>query len=385
MHHDVRPEIEEVLAGIRAFIEREVKPLAEANPEITRSEEVGPEFYELCRQVQRKSVEAGYYAMSMPEDVGGAGLGEYEMCLVREEISRTSGNHLGMLMLGDLPFGPNMMLYSLATEHQREKYLLPLMRGEVTTGIALSEPDAGSDLAAIKTSAKKTEGGWVLNGTKHFISNAPFADFLQVLAKVEGAEGGGFSMFLVDRDAYRVGEIQKTMGGDDIQAEVIFQDSFVPEDHLIGEAGQAFRYAIEFLGNERLTMASFAIGMADLALREAKQYAKDRVTFGKPLIENQAIQWMLADSDTELYAARAMCYDAAKRVDAGEDVFREISMAKLFCTEMVGRVVDRAVQIFGGIGYMRGTTVERLYRLARVMRIAGGSSEIQRMIIARTG
>lgn len=215
---------------------------------------------------------------------------------------------------------------------------------------------------------------------KHFISNAPFADFLQALAKTDE----GYGMFIVDRDSYRVGEIQRSMGGDDIQAEVYFDDSFVPEDNCVGEPGKAFHYAMEFLGNERLTMASFAIGMAELALAEAKVYAKQRMTFGRPIFDNQAIQWMIADSETELYAGRTMCYDAAQRADAGQDVFREISMTKLFCTEMSWRVIDRCLQIFGGVGYMKGTTIERLYRIVRVMRIAGGSSEIQRMIIART-
>ena len=381
MHHNVAPEITELIAAVHRFIEREVLPLEEEHRDLLKSGEVNQEFFEVCRDVMHRSIKAGFFAMYMPEDVGGQGLGEYEMCLVREEVSR-SASHLCMLMLGDLPFGPNKMLYHLADDYQRERYLLPLMRGEVTTGIALTEPDAGSDLAAIRTVARKTEGGFLLSGSKLYISNAPFADFLQVLARVEG-DGGGYSMFLVDRDAYRVGEIQRSMGGDDIQAEVFFDDGFVSERNMIGEAGQAFRYAMEFLGNERLTMASFSIGMADCALRLAKEYAKQRIAFGKPIFENQAIQWMIADSETELYAARAMCYDAAQRADAGENVFKEISMAKLYCTEMVGRVVDRAVQIFGGAGYMRGNTVERLYRLARVMRIAGGSSEIQRMLIAR--
>jgi alkylation response protein AidB-like acyl-CoA dehydrogenase len=381
MHHNVAPEIKELLEGVRSFIQREVLPLAEANADVVAAEVFGPEYFELCRQVQRKSVEAGYHGMFMPEDVGGAAIGEYEMCLVREEVARCAGTQLAMYMLGDLPFGPNKMLHALGTEHQREKYLMPLMRGEVTTGIA---PEAGSDLAAIQTSAKKTDGGYVLNGTKHFISNAPFADFLQVLARVEGEEAG-HSLFLVDRDAFKVGSIQHTMGGDDMQAEVIFQDSFVPGANMIGEAGQAFVYAVKFLGNERLSMASHAIGMSDLALSEMKRWAKERTTFGKPIIDNQAIQWMIADSETELFAGRAMTYEAAQRADAGEDAFREISMAKLFCTEMVGRITDRGVQIFGGLGYTRGTIVERLYRLARVMRIAGGSSEIQRMIIARSG
>jgi len=380
MNHNVPGDIKDLLEGIRAFIHAEIAPLTEKHAALLDREEITPEIFEFARGIQRKSLQAGYFAMFMPEEIGGAGLGEYEMCLIREEVSRTAQNHLAMLMLGDLPFGPNKMLHALATEHIREKYLMPLMRAEVTTGIALTEPEAGSDLAAIRTTARNVDGGWVLNGGKHFISNAPYADFLQVLARTED---GGYSMFLVDRDGYRLGSVQHTMGGDDLQAEVLFEDTFVPSTNIIGEPGKAFAYAVEFLGNERLTMASFAIGMADLALKLAREYSKQRVAFGKPIGEYQAIQWMIADSETELYAGRAMCYDAAQRADKGEDVFKEIAMAKLFCTEMVGRVVDRSVQIFGGIGYTRGHTVERLYRLARVMRIAGGSSEIQRLIIAR--
>ena len=382
MHHNVAPEIKELCQAVKRFIDSEVAPLEEENKALIDSGEINQEFFDICRDVMLRSVKAGFFAMYMPVEVGGQGLGEYEMCLVREVIAR-EGRYTTMLMLGDLPFGPNKMLYHLADDYQRDNYLLPLMRGEKTTAIALTEPDAGSDLAAIRTVARATDGGFTLSGSKHFITNAPFADFLQVLARVEG-EGGGYSMFLVDRGAYRVGAIQHSMGGDDIQSEVYFDDVFVPAQNLIGQAGQAFYYAMEFLGNERLTMASISIGMAESALQMARDYAKHRVAFGKPIIENQAIQWMIADSDTELYAARAMTYDAAQRADAGEKVFKEISMAKLYATEMVGRVVDRAVQVFGGAGYMRGNPVERMYRTARVLRIAGGSSEIQRMIIARS-
>jgi acyl-CoA dehydrogenase len=380
MHHNISEELRSLIQAINEFIRKEVLPIEAANHDLVATGEMTPEFYDLCRIVQRKSVAAGFHAMFMPIDAGGHGLGEYAMCLVREEVCK-SPNHLNMLLLGDLPFGPNKMLNALATEHQRDKYLMPLVRGEVTTGIALSEPEAGSDLAAIRTTAKKVDGGWIVNGTKHFITNAPFADFLQVLAKTED---GQFTMLILDREAYTIGAIQHSMGGDDIQSEVIFTDSFAPDANVVGEVGKAFQYAVQFLGNERLTMASVSIGIADLACSLMKEYARQRIAFGKPLMENQAIQWMIADSDTELYAARAMTYDAAERADAGEDVFREISMTKLFASEMVGRVVDRAVQVFGGMGYMKGNPVERLYRLARVLRIAGGSSEIQRMIIART-
>src|SRR5438874_7072196 len=202
MHHNVSDEIKELLKGLRSFIDREVLSLADEHADVIKSERVTPEYFELCRQVMRRSVEAGYFAMFMPEEVGGAGIGEYEMCLVREQVAECAGNQLAMLMLGDLPFGPNKMLHALGTEHQREKYLMPLMRGEVTTAIALTEPDAGSDLAAIQTTAKQVEGGYALNGTKHCISNAPFADFLQVLARVENEGGPAYSMSVVDRDAY---------------------------------------------------------------------------------------------------------------------------------------------------------------------------------------
>ncbi|MGH2728192.1 MAG: acyl-CoA dehydrogenase family protein, partial [Actinomycetota bacterium] len=166
MNHNVADEIKQLIQGVRAFVAREITPLTEEHATLLASEEITPEIFELCRRVQRASLAAGYFAMFMPAEIGGADLGEYEMCLVREEVSRSAQNHLAMLMLGDLPFGPNKMLHGLATEHQREKYLMPLMRGEVTTGIALTEPGAGSDLAAIRTAARRVEGGWVMNGMK---------------------------------------------------------------------------------------------------------------------------------------------------------------------------------------------------------------------------
>ncbi|MGH2793642.1 MAG: acyl-CoA dehydrogenase family protein, partial [Actinomycetota bacterium] len=159
MNHNVPEEIRQLLQGVRAFVAREITPLTEENASVLASEEITTEIFELCRRVQRASLAAGYFAMFMPSEIGGADLGEYEMCLVREEVSRSAQNHLAMLMLGDLPFGPNKMLHALATEHQREKYLMPLMRAEVTTGIALTEPEAGSDLAAIRTTAKAVDGG----------------------------------------------------------------------------------------------------------------------------------------------------------------------------------------------------------------------------------
>jgi alkylation response protein AidB-like acyl-CoA dehydrogenase len=373
-------ELGDLLAAIRAFVEREVLPLEHEHREVLATDAVTDEFFSLCRRVQERSVAAGFHAMFAPVDFGGAALGDYAMCRLREQVAAFPCR-LTLLMLGDLPFGPNEMLISLADTWQRDRYVLPLVLGEKTTGIAITEPHAGSDFSALRTTAHPTKDGWVLSGTKHFITNAPFADFLQVVARDD--QNGGLSMFLVDRESYQVARRQVSMCGEDIQAEVVFDDGIVPNQNLLGQPGAALEYVVQFLSKERLSMAAMALGVAELALGLAKDYARARTAFGKPIFENQAIQWMVADSETELFAARTMCYEVARRSDDGKDIFRESSMAKLYATEMVGRVVDRAVQIFGGAGYMRDGPVERLYRLVRVMRIAGGSSEIQRMIIAR--
>ncbi|MHB1517158.1 MAG: acyl-CoA dehydrogenase family protein [Acidimicrobiales bacterium] len=379
MEFAVPEEIEMLLASVRSFIDREVRPLEQEHRELVEEGIVTPEFYALTREVTHRSVKAGLYALAMPEDVGGGGLGELWMCLLREEVAR-SGTFLTLNMLGDIPFGPNRMLYALASPGQRERYLLPLVRGEVTTAMALTEPEAGSDLASVQTAAVRVGDAWSLRGAKHFITNAPYADFVTVLART----GKGHSFFLVDSGTpgFHLGRIQRTMGGDDIQCELFFEDCLVPALNLIGEPGLAFEYAMRFLGNERLAIASTALGIADYLIELGVEHAKTRVQFGRPIGANQAIQWMLADSITELRAARNLCYEAAWRADQGEDVFQQVAMAKLFATEMVGRVVDRVLQVHGGVGYVRGSPVERFYRLVRVLRIGGGTSEIQRMIIA---
>jgi alkylation response protein AidB-like acyl-CoA dehydrogenase len=375
----ISEDVRMLLKGVGDFIERCVKPLEAANHEIVEDGGANPQFHLLAREVQRASVRAGYYAMQMPADVGGQGLKELDMCLVRETVA-ASGTMLSLNMLGDLPFGPNRMLYELCTPVQREVYLLPLVRGEMTTCLCLSEPEAGSDLAAVQTHAARGEcGGWVLNGQKHYITNAPFADFAQVLATTDA----GHTFFLVDRDRFELGQIQRSMADDGLQAQVFFRDAMLRDDALLGEEGQAFGYAANFLSNERLAIAATANGIAQYLCTIATEHARTRKQFGKKIGSFQAIQWMIADCLTELYAARAMLYDAAWRTDQGEDVFREVSMAKVFCTETVGRIADRAVQIFGGAGFMRESPVERFYRLVRVLRIGGGTSEIQRLIIAK--
>lgn len=373
-------DVRALLKGLEGFIDREVRPLEAARPDLIEDGSVSGEYYELARRVMRRSVEAGYYAMQMPVDAGGSGLKELDMCLARACVAG-SGTMLTIMMLGDLPFGPNMMLYQLATSEQRDRYLTPLVRGEATTCLAMSEPEAGSDLAAIKTRAERVPGGWKLNGQKHFITNAPNAAFAHVLALTEH----GHTFFLVDRDTpgFEMGRIQRSMANDDLQAELFFRDCVVGEDALLGDEGKAFSYAAEFLANERLAIAATATGIADYLVALCIRHARSRVQFGKPIGSFEAIQWMIADSLTELYAARSMLIDAAWRTDQGEQLFREVSMVKLYCTEMVGRVADRAVQVHGGAGFMRECPAERYYRLVRVLRIGGGTSEIQRLIVAK--
>jgi acyl-CoA dehydrogenase len=257
---------------------------------------------------------------------------------------------------------------------------------------ALTEPGAGSDAAAISTTAVKKENVWILNGTKHFITNAPRADVFTVLAlnDKEKRARGGITAFIVEKGTpgLTIGKIFRAMGNVGSKpAEVIFEDCQVPEENIIGGpkmVGQGFRTAMKTLTEGRLTLSASMIGFAERSLSLARDHAKIRVQFGKPIAENQAIQWMLADSATEIYAATCMLYEAAARYDAEEKVDTQAAMVKLFASEMLGRITDRALQIYGGMGYIRESPIEHLYRDARMFRIVEGTSEIQRIIIARS-
>jgi acyl-CoA dehydrogenase len=240
----------------------------------------------------------------------------------------------------------------------------------------------------MKTKAEKRDGGWLLNGRKHYISGAHVADVVLVMAVTDAAKRarGGITAFLVERGTpgFSVTRVDTTIGSEAIKlAELSIENCFVPDTAVLGEVGQGFRIAMESLTSGRLGVATSCIGAADRLIEMSAAYAKERVTFGQPLSERQAIQWMLADSATELAMARAYAYETLRRVAAGEDVGTAASMCKLYCSEMVGRVADRAVQIHGGMGLVRGYPVERFYRDVRHYRVGEGSSEIQRMLIAR--
>jgi acyl-CoA dehydrogenase len=277
---------------------------------------------------------------------------------------------------------------SFGTDEQREKYMRGLANGTLRAAFALTEPGSGSDSAAMKTRATRVDGGWVLNGRKHYINGGDVADFVMVMAVTdpEKRARGGVTSFIVERGTpgFAVTRVDTTMGSEAIKlAELTFEDCQVSDAAVVGEVGQGFKIAMTSLDEGRVSVACSCIGISDRLLEMATSYSLERKTFGKPLAERQAIQWMLADSAVELAAARALTYATLNDIEAGMKTGTGPSMSKLFCSEMVGRIADRAVQIHGGMGIVKGFPIERFYRDSRHYRIGEGSSEIQRILIAR--
>jgi acyl-CoA dehydrogenase len=276
------------------------------------------------------------------------------------------------------------------TEAQKRKYLPRMATGEIIGSFALTEPEAGSDAGSLRTSARRNASGdWVLNGTKRFITNAPQAGLLTVFARTDPAstDGSGVSAFLIDRGApgLRFGKPDRKMGQKGAQVcDVIMEDCIVPADALLGgREGQGFKTAMKVLDRGRLHISAVCVGVAERLIDDAVRYAVERRQFGKPIAEFQLVQAMLADSRTEALAGRSMVMATARNKDEGADVATDAACCKLFCSEMVGRVADRAVQIHGGAGYMAEYAVERFYRDVRLFRIYEGTSQIQQIVIAR--
>ena len=281
------------------------------------------------------------------------------------------------------------MIANRGSEEQKNRYIPAMVCGECPVAFALTEEQAGSDIGGIATRAVRDGSGWILNGAKTFISNAGFAKIFVICAYTDKTKGpgGGLSAFIVQRETpgFLLGSAIPLMGYATLGVhEVVLQDCRLPADALIGDEGKAFKYVLEGVNEGRLSVAAASLGMGELALSEAIGFAKQRMAFGKKIAEFQAIQHMLADSATELYAARQLLIDVAWHAEQHGQDGAKCSMAKLFCTEARSRAVDRALQVFGGTGYCRGVIVERLYRDIRVSRIYEGSSEIQRNQIAKS-
>jgi len=387
MDFTISEEHRDLLASFRDFLDREVRPVEDRYREQLQQDDFTEEMRQAGLALRRKSADLGFYAAHMPESVGGSGLSNLGYTLLVEEGGK-AGLRFGSFVLGPPnPEAPTPVLMDLP-EHLHAKYIEPLVRAETTMCFALTEPEAGSDAQAIRTSARLDGDAWVLNGRKHFITNGAGADVALVFAVTdkEKRAGGGITAFLVERGTpgFSVGRKQRTLAGDTNQAELIFDDCRIPRENVIGDVGFGFQSAMRFLNGGRAYIGALCVGIADYLVRICTEYAKNRQTFGKPIGKYQAVQWMLADSALEVHAARLMAYHLAWLVDRGEYPIKESSMVKLFNTEMVNRVADRAVQVYGGMGLLAEGPVERIFRWVRMLRIVEGTSEIQRLVIARS-
>ena len=360
----------------RQFITKEVMPLEQEALLRERRHQPGLELSEL-RELQQKAKKFGFWGLSTPEEYGGMDLPAVLQSLIWTEVGRT---------FVQFRFGgeaDNILYY--ANDAQKEEFLRPTIEGDRISCFAITEPGAGSDAANIKLRAVRDGDDWVLNGEKTFITNGNDADFVIVVAVTDpakGVRGGGTTAFLVDRSMGWRSEFIETMG-EGGPASLIFEDVRVPHRNILGEIGQGFELGMKWIGKGRYLIPSNALGIAERALGMAIEYANTRETFGTKIGTNQAIQWMIADSEVELEAARWLILRAAWTVDQGGDPRHASSMAKLYGAGMVNRVVDRVMQIHGGMGYTRELPIERWYRQVRLMRIYEGTDEMQRLIISR--
>jgi len=328
----------------------------------------------------------GLFGLTIPEEYGGLGLTMEEEILVAIALGRTSPAFRSIMGTNN-GIGSAAVVFN-GTEAQKQKYLPKYASGEWISCFCLTEPDAGSDAASLKTSAVRDGDHYILNGTKRYITNAKVAHTFNVMARTdpENKDARGISSFIVERDTpgITLGSVDKKMGqSGSMTCDVIFEDCRVPADNLIGEEGEGFITAMKVLDRGRLHISGVSVGVAERLIKDALEYALQRKQFGKPIAEQQLIQGMLADSQTETYAAKCMTLETARKRDNGENISTESSACKLFATEMVGRVADRAVQIHGGAGYMSEYAVERFYRDVRLFRLYEGTSQIQQVIIAR--
>jgi acyl-CoA dehydrogenase len=368
----------EIQERARRFVDDELIPL-EVETELAD----GKISDELRKQHHERAIELGLFAMNMPKELGGGGFTAFQQVLVSEQIGRVT-NGLGWCIHTPPEWAPEVV-----SPEQLERWIAPTVRGERQECYAITEEGAGSDVDAIEATARRDGDDYVLNGTKWHVTSFDTADYVFFQAKIAGgANAGAHAMFFVDVDTPGVRVVREpayTHTLVDSHAVVAFEDVRVPATNLIGEEGDGLTFVYAWFRYERLMIAARCCGAAERLIEEATAFAKERVQFGKPIIENQAIAHMLADSLTELWAARLMTYELAKGIDRGIDVkvqHAQCSMVKLFASEMAGRVADRAVQIFGGRGYMRENVAERFYRELRVERIWEGTSEIQRNIVA---
>lgn len=376
------PGAAEFIARLDRFIETELHPLA-AEHGVTSE---GGASRELLRQVWKRSHELGFYGMTLPQPMGGAGFSLVDHVLVKEHIY-ASGSPFAPHVLGELSGPPRLgALAGQASADQMRRFILPVARAEQAICFAITEPEAGSDAGALQTRAEPTADGFVLNGTKRFISGAPFCDLAVIIcATSDDPAGRETTAFFVERErpGFRIEGGYKTMAGQGHTANIVLTDCRIPATNQIGERGRGLALALGRITVNRLLHTPAMLGLARLALQDSIRHAATRRQFGQPIGAFQAVQHMLADMATELAAARALMLSVARTLDAGGNARAEASMAKLFCSETAFRIADRAVQVHGGEGIVQGSRVEFLFRLLRMYRVLTGTSEIQRNTIAK--
>lgn len=351
------------------------------------AENVVAETDQIPQDIVDEMKQMGLFGLTVPEEYGGLGLTMEEEVEVMLAMGQTSPCFRSLFGT-TVGIGSQGILFD-GTPEQKAKYLPRLATGELVASFALTEPDAGSDAASLRTTAIREGDVYVVNGTKRFITNAPTADIFTLMARTDPADksAGGVSAFIVEAGTpgLSIGKPDKKMGQRGAHtADVIFENCRVPASQLLGlQEGQGFKTAMKVLEKGRIHIAAICVGVAERMLRDALNYAIERKQFGQPIAEFQLVQAMLADSQAEVYAARCMVIDAARKRDDGRNVATEASCCKLFASEMCGRVADRAVQIFGGAGYLSEYGIERFYRDVRLFRLYEGTSQIQQIVIAR--
>lgn len=375
MYCELNEDEREVQQLARRFAEEKIFPIAEA----------ADHAEDLDMDVVREMGELGFLGMAVPEDVGGGGMSFSTYVVALEEISRGCPSHAATMVLSNSLFTHPLLMFG--TDEQKQKYLPGICSGASFGAFALTEPEAGSDVAAITTQAVADGDDFVLNGTKIYVTNGSFADVVIVFATADRSLGHkGITAFLVDKGTpgFTVGTREKKMGYKaSPTCELVLSDVRLPREQILGEVGQGFHVAMKTLNSGRISIGAQALGIAQAAYDRAIKYAQERIQFGKPIATFQAIQFMLADMVTDLDAARVLVHHAASMKDKGLEYTRQAAQAKLFASEMSTRVCHKAVQILGGYGYIREYHVERHYRDARVTEIFEGTSEIQRIVIAR--
>ncbi|WP_372784879.1 acyl-CoA dehydrogenase family protein [Phenylobacterium sp.] len=367
---------DQLIDTVRRFVAERLRPL---EAKVAEDDAMPPEVVEEMKAL-------GLFGLSIPEEYGGLDLSMEDECLVAVELGRTSpafrstfGTNVGIGSQGLVMFG---------TDAQKEKYLPGIASGDIITSFALTEPEAGSDSANVQTRAIRDGDHYVLNGSKRFITNANKADLFTVMARSDPSKpgAGGVSAFLVERNlpGLSVGKPEKKMGQQGAHiCDVVFDNVRVSAENRLGQEGEGFKVAMQVLDRGRLHISAVCVGVAERLIKDSVGYMSERKQFGQALSQFQLLQGMIADSKTESLAAKALTMETARKRDAGQSVTMEAAAAKYFASEMVGRVADRAVQIFGGAGYVADHGIERLYRDVRIFRIYEGTSQIQQVVIAR--